>query len=75
MANLFKTLSQRLQSWLERERAYAELSSLDDHTLADLGLRRSDIPFVLFSKEHRVGEGNEPAWTAAANSNDRRYAA
>ena len=75
MANLFKSISQRLQAWLERERAYAELSSLDDHTLADLGLRRSDIPFVLFSKEHRVGEGNEPAWTEAANSNDRRYAA
>ena len=75
MANLFKTLAQRFQAWLERERAYAELSSLDDHTLADLGLRRSDIPFVLFSKEHSVGEGNEPSWTAAANSNDRRYAA
>ena len=75
MANLFKTLAQRFQAWLVRERAYAELSSLDDHTLADLGLRRSDIPFVLFSKEHRVGEGNEQVWTAAANSNDRRYAA
>ena len=74
MAKLFTTLSQRFQAWLERERAYAELSSLDDHTLADLGLRRSDIPFVLYSKEHRIGEGNEPM-AEAANSNDRRFAA
>jgi uncharacterized protein YjiS (DUF1127 family) len=76
--NSFKTvlgtIAQRFQTWIERERAYAELSSLDDHTLADLGLRRSDIPFVVYSKEHRIGEDIE-VMPVAANSNDGRRAA
>ena len=74
LKNVLAALATRFSAWRERERTYAELSSLDDHTLADLGLRRSDIPFVLYSKEHSIGEGNEPM-TVAANSNDRRYAA
>ena len=48
--SIFGALVGRFNAWRERERTYAELSSLDDHTLADLGLRRSDIPLVVFSK-------------------------
>ena len=29
--------------WRRRERAYAELMSLDDHSLADIGIHRSQI--------------------------------
>jgi Domain of unknown function (DUF1127) len=29
--------------WRRRERAYAELAALDDHSLADIGLHRSQI--------------------------------
>jgi uncharacterized protein YjiS (DUF1127 family) len=47
---IFGALAQRFVAWRERERAFAELSALDDHTLADLGLLRSDIPMVVYGK-------------------------
>jgi uncharacterized protein YjiS (DUF1127 family) len=34
------------RAWRARERAADELFALDDRTLAELGLRRGDIPFV-----------------------------
>jgi len=39
-------------SWRRRQAAYEELSSLDDRSLADIGIRRSDIPY-LFSRDVR----------------------
>lgn len=48
--SIFATLVGSFKAWRERERTYSELNSLDDHTLADLGLRRSDIPLIVFSK-------------------------
>jgi len=76
---IFGSLAERFKAWRERERAYAELSSLDDHTLADLGLRRSDIPLVLFDKQGAPGsrEGFDGASGRfePANSNDGRYVA
>lgn len=32
-----------IADWRRRERAYAELMALDDHALADIGIRRSEI--------------------------------
>jgi len=32
--------------WQQRRRAYGELMALDDHMLADVGLRRSDVPAI-----------------------------
>jgi uncharacterized protein YjiS (DUF1127 family) len=52
-----------LIGWLmatrRRERAAAELYAVDDRTLADLGLRRTDIPygFVRGESDHRAGFG------------------
>jgi len=40
------------QDWRRRQMAYDELNSLDDRSLADIGLTRSDIPY-LFSREIR----------------------
>jgi pimeloyl-ACP methyl ester carboxylesterase len=37
----------RLAAWRRRERAAMELYSVDERTLADLGLRRCQIPFIL----------------------------
>jgi len=36
--------------WRRRQAAYEELSSLDDRSLADIGISRSDIPY-LFSRD------------------------
>lgn len=62
----------RFENWRARERAYRELSALDDRSLADIGLARSDIPFVLSRKPEQTGIGRiEPV---IANSNVRRAA-
>jgi len=62
----------RFENWRARERAFRELSSLDDRSLADIGLARSDIPFVLSHKPAQAGVGRiEPE---VANSNVRRAA-
>jgi uncharacterized protein YjiS (DUF1127 family) len=47
--------------WRRRQQAYAELSQLDDRSLADIGITRSDIPYVLsFPRASR-----NPAWAKA----------
>jgi uncharacterized protein YjiS (DUF1127 family) len=34
-------------AWRQRRRAYDELYALDDRSLADIGISRSEIPYVL----------------------------
>jgi uncharacterized protein YjiS (DUF1127 family) len=41
--NLLNSVREAFADWRRRERAYAELMALDDHSLADIGIRRSDI--------------------------------
>ena len=57
----------RFENWRARERAYRELASLDDHSLADIGLTRGDISFVLDGRTRRLEpiNSNEPARNAA----------
>lgn len=42
-----RSLARRYATWRERQRAYAELASLDDRSLADIGINRAEIPYVL----------------------------
>jgi uncharacterized protein YjiS (DUF1127 family) len=51
LTSLFHQIGGRFQAWRERQRAVAELSSLDDRALADIGLRRGDIPYILLDNE------------------------
>ncbi len=62
----------RFENWRARERAFRELSVLDDRALADIGLSRSDIPFVL--DRQPVERGASPLAAEAANSNVRHAA-
>ena len=41
--NLLNPGWEAIADWRRRERAYAELMALDDHSLADIGIRRSDV--------------------------------
>jgi uncharacterized protein YjiS (DUF1127 family) len=41
--NLLNSAWEAIADWRRRERAYGELMALDDHALADIGIRRSDI--------------------------------
>jgi uncharacterized protein YjiS (DUF1127 family) len=43
VVNLITSLWEVFADWRRRERAYAELMALDDHSLADIGIRRSEI--------------------------------
>ncbi len=44
---MFHRLLERLAEYRHRQRAYAELYALDDRSLADIGITRSEIPFLM----------------------------
>jgi uncharacterized protein YjiS (DUF1127 family) len=67
LTNTLTALLERFKLWREHQRAFAELNALDDHALADLGLRRSDIEFVVYRKAY---EANGIAVPSLADSND-----
>ena len=41
--NLFVSARRALSEWRRRQQAYAQLMALDDHSLSDIGLHRSQI--------------------------------
>jgi uncharacterized protein YjiS (DUF1127 family) len=43
LVNLLISAGRRFSEWRHRQQAYAELMALDDHSLADIGLHRSQI--------------------------------
>ena len=43
VVNLLTSAGRRFSEWRHRQQAYAELMALDDHSLADIGLQRSQI--------------------------------
>ena len=57
--------------WRRRQVAYEELNSLDDRSLADIGITRSDIPY-LFSRD--VHDAAKAQAAGLARNNLRRAA-
>jgi uncharacterized protein YjiS (DUF1127 family) len=47
LVNIIAAAKSALSDWRRRQLAYAELSALDDHSLADIGIRRSEIPAIV----------------------------
>lgn len=66
LENLGHALGSAWADWRSRQQAFAELASLDDRSLADIGLTRSEIPYVL-SHAAELHGGN--AVSAPANNN------
>jgi uncharacterized protein YjiS (DUF1127 family) len=64
LGNMLHGLSASVADWRQRQRAFAELASLDDRSLADIGITRSEIPYVL---SHAAAQGTKTG--APANSN------
>ena len=47
LINLFVAARNALREWRRRQRAYHELMALDDRSLADIGIHRSQIAAVV----------------------------
>jgi uncharacterized protein YjiS (DUF1127 family) len=47
LVNLFVAARSAFAGWRQRQRAYDELGALDDRSLADIGIHRSEIPSVV----------------------------
>ncbi len=47
LINLFVAARTALARWRQRQRAYGELMALDDRSLADIGIHRSQIPAIV----------------------------
>jgi uncharacterized protein YjiS (DUF1127 family) len=77
LTHFLGSVADRFIAWRARERAFAELDALDDRTLADLGLRRGDIPYVVHCKAQQRGTTAATATQVAspANSNSGLRAA
>jgi uncharacterized protein YjiS (DUF1127 family) len=42
-----RSIVAKVRAWQERQRAMNKLYALDDRSLSDIGLQRSDIPYVV----------------------------
>ena len=58
--SLLNSAREAFADWRRRERACAELMALDDHSLADIGIRRSDIRAIC-EGSHAPAQSEEPA--------------
>ena len=68
MFNFLETALHSIGEWRRYSRAYHELASLDDRALADIGVSRAEIPFIL-------SHANDDTRVAhAANENTPRAA-
>lgn len=47
LSSFFKGLARHYGDWKQQRRAYEELYALDERSLADIGITRSEIPYVL----------------------------
>ena len=55
-----------IRAWQERQRVLNELYAMDDRSLADIGLRRADIPFVVSAQTDLAIEAR-PVFNAAGH--------
>jgi uncharacterized protein YjiS (DUF1127 family) len=59
--NLFVAARDALAERRRRQRAYAELAALDDRSLADIGIHRSQIPAIVEGADCSARRAKETA--------------
>jgi uncharacterized protein YjiS (DUF1127 family) len=78
MFNIVTSAVRGFRAWQERQRVLNELYSMDDRSLADIGLRRADIPFIISAPADLATEArpvfNAAGHVAANNSVEQRAA-
>ena len=57
----FKTISEKLATWRRYREAVRELSQLSDRELADIGIRRGDIEFIVRARRAEPPERSAQA--------------
>ena len=62
LINLFVAARNAWSGWRNRQRAYGELMALDDRSLDDIGIRRSEIPAIIegFHEKTRRAAADRP---------------
>src|SRR5215470_214499 len=63
LINVFVSARDSFVRWRQRQRAYGELMALDDRSLADIGVRRSEIASIVWG-EDAVARHNDAPETA-----------
>ena len=66
LINLFASARSALAQRRQRQRAYDELMSLDDRSLADIGIHRSQIPALVAGVCPAVNLESEPDLVVAS---------
>jgi uncharacterized protein YjiS (DUF1127 family) len=61
LINLFVAAKAAIASWRQKRRAYDELMALDDRSLADIGLHRSQIPAIVEGMHEATSGAQLPA--------------
>ena len=78
MLTILSSAFRGFRAWQERQRVLNELYSMDDRSLADIGLRRADIPFAISAQTDLAIEArpvfNTTGHVAANNSVEQRAA-
>jgi len=67
--NLFLSAGRAIAEWRRRERAYRELMALDDRSLADISVRRSQIRALVEGGGHDAADPAATFWAAQARLN------
>jgi uncharacterized protein YjiS (DUF1127 family) len=70
IGHTLQSVGERIDAWRKSQQAYRELASLDDRSLADIGVTRSEIPFIM----SHVSDPSRVRPIVAANQNGRHAA-
>jgi uncharacterized protein YjiS (DUF1127 family) len=60
LINLFVAARNAFSDWRNRQRAYGELMALDDRSLADIGIHRSQIAGIVEGFQGTAGKRPDP---------------
>ncbi len=66
LLTVFITAASAWADWRRRRLAYDELMALDDRLLADIGLRRTEIPALFIEKARRESADAQGAMALSA---------
>ena len=68
IVSLFAAARHAFAQWRRRQQAYGELMALDDRSLADIGIRRSDIPAIVEGYHEKTKKARDGEFIPAFNA-------